>query len=268
MKVSAEMRGLGEYLAVMANANKQVRFAASQAVNQTARDVQTDVVENLLPSKFTLRSRGAPWQRPGTKLGFNVRPWANKETLTAILGSQADWLKLQEQGGEKKISGHRVAIPTTFWKSRQEIMERSKKPRALLNKINSGIARQKQKASILESNIQTLSGKRDKDNNKLRRSLKSELRMTKGKLKAAAKISAAVGSLDNAPFKARMKSGKEGIFVRTTSKRGPIKMLFSFEESTRVKAALEFEARSRDVVRKVYARHFGRAIANALATAK
>ena len=111
---------------------KQTRFATAQALNATAKDVQTFTTSSLLPSAFTLRSKGQPWQKPGGKYGFNIRPFANKNSLTTILGSQADWLKEQEEGGTKKASGHRLAIVTDARPSKAAVLPAALKPRVLL----------------------------------------------------------------------------------------------------------------------------------------
>jgi hypothetical protein len=110
---------------------RQIPFAMSKAINDTLREVQQWTVSEYLPSRFTLRAKGAPWQRPGNKFGFNLR-FANKTNLTGTLGSQAPWLKLQEEGGTKSVTGHRVAVPTTELKSPQELVSREKKPRRIL----------------------------------------------------------------------------------------------------------------------------------------
>lgn len=119
--------------------SKQGRFAMSMAMNNTLKQVQGWTVEELLPGAFVLRSRGSPWFKPRTRFGFNIRPFATKDRLQATMGSQADWLKLQEHGGTKRIAGHRIAIPTRFWKPREEIMEKGKKPRAIVGKNKRGL---------------------------------------------------------------------------------------------------------------------------------
>ena len=106
--------GLEPALRTVKNAPRQIRFAAVQAVNSTAVSVQRAVVSRLLPDRFTLRSRGRPWQQPGGPFGFNVRPFARMTQAEpyAVLGSRADWLKLQEEGGVKTTaSGKALAIP-------------------------------------------------------------------------------------------------------------------------------------------------------------
>lgn len=134
MSALLHITGLDRVVRNLASTGRQLRFATALAVNDTARDVQALALGQLLPGAFTLRSRGQPWQKPGGKFGFNIRPYASASSLnpTATVGSQADWLKEQEAGGTKKVSGHRLAVPTGFWKDKQEIMARQKKPRAVL----------------------------------------------------------------------------------------------------------------------------------------
>src|SRR5687768_11594569 len=130
--IGSALSGASAVIGSLAKVQKQLKFATSQALNDTAKDVQRFTVGSLLPSKFTLRAKGNPWQAPGTKLGFNLK-FANRDNLTAVIGSQADWLDEQEQGGRKTVTGgHRAAIPSGYWKRREEIMTRQKKPKAIL----------------------------------------------------------------------------------------------------------------------------------------
>jgi hypothetical protein len=237
-----------------------------------------------------LRSKGTPWFRPGTKLGFNIK-FATKDTLRAVIGSQADFLRLQEHGGAKNPSGHRVAVPTLFWKRREEIMDRAKKPRAILKNgegaIADRISRLSERFARAQRQIDELHAKEVLARQSGRRGLAKSIR---AKRKAAelrqqnihaqrsravqrlqtvtAANAAARGSLANKPFVATMKSGKTGIFVRTGGARGPIRMLFSFEDSTKVDAVLTFEASGRKVVERVWNQKFSAAFARAIATTK
>lgn len=108
---------------------KQVRFAMSQAINDGAKLAQTHEIEKQLPSKLTVRSA---WWKPGTKFGVNLKPFATRENLRAVLGSQADWLRLQEEGGTKKASGHRLAIEAGARPSDRAVLPKKLKPRQLL----------------------------------------------------------------------------------------------------------------------------------------
>lgn len=211
MGESVDIMGADEALRYLKDLPKQVRFASSRAINDTAKEVQAFTVGELLPEKFTLRSKGTPWQKPGNKLGFNIK-FANKNNLEGRVGSQANWLRLQEDGGEKVVAGHRVAIPTSYWKKKAEIMARKKKPKALL-------------AGRVRIN-------------------------------------------GNRVFVAKMGSGMEGIFVRDGKERLKIHKLFTFVDEADVKGALHFVESGKEIVRKNFQKNFGRALADALVTAK
>jgi hypothetical protein len=134
-----EVKGLRQALRVVESIARQKDFALAKAMNRTLQQVQGWSVDEHLPGVFTLRARGAPWQKPGTKFGFNQK-FAGKRKLEARLGSQADWLKLQEKGGTKRAAGHRLAIPTRFWKSKSEIIEAKKKPGRILMRGESSLS--------------------------------------------------------------------------------------------------------------------------------
>jgi hypothetical protein len=128
--------GLDAALRRVKNAPRQVRFAAAQAANETAKSLQTHVVGRLLPGAFTLRSRGAPWWKPGTRFGFNIKfAKRTQPEPFAILGSRADWLALQEVGGVKHApSGRSLAVPQvgTARPSPTSVIRAASKPRRIL----------------------------------------------------------------------------------------------------------------------------------------
>lgn len=130
---SIEIKGADELAKKFQDFQRQVDYANAKAINDTAVAVQNFEIGTQLPGKLTLRSRGAPWTKPGTKFGVNIKPFATRQKPIAIVGSQADWLKLQEEGGTKTVGSHRLAVPTSFWKSNKEIMAATKKPRTILN---------------------------------------------------------------------------------------------------------------------------------------
>lgn len=112
---------------------KQIRYAEMLTINQIAGEVQKHEVEKQLPSKLTLRSKGAPWWKPGSRYGVN-RTFAKRDNLRAVVGSQADWLKYQEEGGTKKAQGHRLAIEAGARPEKSAILTRNIKPRTLLRR--------------------------------------------------------------------------------------------------------------------------------------
>ncbi len=127
-----EVTGLDKVLANLRETGRQLRFATALAINDTARDVQQLALNDLLPGAFTLRARGQPWQKPGSKFGFNIRPFATKESPSATVGSQADWLKEQEAGGTRTRSGHRLAVVIEARPSPSSVLPKQVKPRRLL----------------------------------------------------------------------------------------------------------------------------------------
>jgi len=129
--VNLQVKGLTEVRQKLTGLPKQIQFATMQAINDTAVAVQKFEVEKQLPSKFTLRSRGAAWWKPGSRYGINIR-FASKAKLIAIVGSLADWLKLQEEGGIRRTSGHRLAIESGARPNERSVLPAAVKPRVLL----------------------------------------------------------------------------------------------------------------------------------------
>jgi hypothetical protein len=268
--MSIQVKGLDKALKLVKDLPKQARFAASRAINDCALDVQKHEVETQLPGKLTLRSKGQPWYRPGAKFGVNAR-FATRENLTGVVGSQADWLKLQEEGGIKTGNGHRVAIPTPFWKQREEIMQANKKPRKILEdklrgdaqRIDSELAKAEFDRKAGARRGLTLSQRREQHR------IKDRIKSLKRGLSAANRALAVVGAgLGSKPFEARLSSGAEGIFVRTSAKRNPIKALFWYVDKAKLKGGLEFVKSGQRVVNKVFDSHFGRRIRHAILTIK
>lgn len=107
----------------------QIRFAMSQAINDGAKLAQAHEIEKQLPGKLTIR---AGWWKPGTRFGVNIKPFSTKQNLRAVLGSMADWLRLQEEGGVKKAKGHRLAIEAGARPTERAVLPRKSKPRRLL----------------------------------------------------------------------------------------------------------------------------------------
>jgi hypothetical protein len=136
--IKTELVGVDKAIELVLSLPENTRRAASKAINDTLADVQAVTGSKWLPGAFTLRGKGKQWWMPGQKFGFNIRPYSNPESLTGTLGSQADWLKLQEFGGTKSVSGHNLAIPANDYKAKSDIMARRIKPRAILDRKSSG----------------------------------------------------------------------------------------------------------------------------------
>lgn len=233
-----------DVIGYLKDVNKQVNYASMRTANNLALRVQKFTLDSLLPSKFTLRAKGAPWQRPGMRTGFNIK-FATKDNPQAKIGSQADWLQRQEFGGDKKGDGHRVAIPTTFWKPKASLMERFKKPRALLE--------------LLQQATESLAAAKQSPGDK-RLARKANRRQSK--LKSFLAQFGLFGI-----FKAKMPNGVEGIFARTGNARGTIKALFLFEDDVHIKPLMEFEKTGAKIVNENldadFAIEFGKAMADA-----
>lgn len=292
---SVEAKGFPEALKGLQNAQKQATFALVIAANETAKEVQAFTVNELLPDKFTLRAKGTPWQKPGNKLGFNIK-FANKSNLTSVLGSQANFLERQEEGGNKDGNGHRVAVPTPFWKKREEIMHRTKKPRAILEddaRLDAGLNKLADRVSKLGDRYAKSSRRIDqmrareamaraagrkgaaKKYRAMRHKAEAGLaRIDAARNRAATQLASekkafgdALGSLKNKPFEARLKSGKEGIFIRTGDGRR-MRMLFALVSSVKVSAILTFNKSGKAVVERVWKGKFNDAFRRAVLTAK
>jgi hypothetical protein len=275
--------GLDAGLRFLTNVGKQVTYATSQAVNATAKDVQTFTVTGLLPSAFTLRSKGQPWQKPGGKYGFNIRPYANKNTMTAILGSQADWLDDQEEGGTKTVAGHRVAIPVQGLKGKSEIISRNLKPRALIHdlkgaqrehaRITSDLAtaraREAQARNSSRKDVRALA----KDARIRRKALEGQHRKSERNIKklntAIRNATSLLSALSQfSPFRYDGGKMKPGIYVRTSTKKGPIKIVYGFHDHASIKGILHFENKGAEMAAALFPHHFAAQFAKAVATAK
>jgi len=146
--VNVTIKGDAAAIGKLIDLPKQVRFATMQAINDTAKAVQKYELDTVLPGHLTLRGSG--WWKPGTRFGINIRPFATKASLKAVVGSQANWLFYVEQGGTRTVQGHRLAIEAGARPGEKSVLPRSVKPRRLL--ADSG--RSKSKGFI----IQTKSG--------------------------------------------------------------------------------------------------------------
>jgi hypothetical protein len=283
--VQATVQGLDQLGRALRSWPKQTRFAAAQALNDVARDVQQFTVAQLLPEKFTLRSKGAPWFKPGTRLGFNIT-FATADNPVAIIGSRADWLRLHEEGGTKQAGGHRLAIPTTRYKPKAAIMQAAMKPRAILAASQARAAANKATDAMAAAHRRyyaAFAAEATAHNEGRRREAKA-LRERKHKALAAYQRSArkarkaatvaanleasARALLANAPFLYSGSKMPAGVYVRRGKERLPLVKLFSFKTGARISPALEFGRRGKEVINRTHARHFAARLTRALLTAK
>lgn len=258
MNVSASLTGFDKAFKLVTELPKRTRYAASGAINDTLKDVQTETADRILPHAFTLRGRGKQWWEPGQKFGFNIRPYSNPNTLVGVMGSQADWLKLQEHGGTKKVEEHRLAIPAADYKPHSAIMARAIKPRTILSDWD------KAKRS-LESAQAALSAHRgvrltSHAERQRRSDLKKQLGTARREFRSADKARKAREGLGadtgSKAFIATMKSGFTGIFKRTGRDRFPLKLLFSLTKYAKLDPVLGFEKASHDLANERYDAHF------------
>lgn len=105
-------------------AGKQLPYAASVALNRTAVGARDRVRENL-PSKFNLRNN---WTRGGVQALMST-----KGNLSATIKAP-DYMSIQETGGTKRPTKSKLlAAPAAGVQSSNQIIPKSKKPRALLS---------------------------------------------------------------------------------------------------------------------------------------
>lgn len=110
--------------------NKQIRFATAVALTKTAKQAQTAVL-GALRENFTLRTN---WAEPSSKIGIRIKP-AKKDDLEAQVKTAANFLKLQDEGGEKLPKGKMLAIPTVNVKrNKRDLIAKANRPNALRGK--------------------------------------------------------------------------------------------------------------------------------------
>lgn len=107
--IKLDIKWLDDALRFVKNAQKQVAFATSKALNKTALEVQNYEVSKELPGKLKIRSA---WFKPRTRYGVNIK-FSNKTRLFATVSSQAPWLALVEHGGVKHPPKKAIPVPTS-----------------------------------------------------------------------------------------------------------------------------------------------------------
>ncbi len=96
VEINVDAIPIEKTLEIIRKFGKQLPFATSKAINETAFIVQDKEVINI-QEKFTTRTK---WFKKRTRFGVNVKT-SNKRNLIATIFSRAPWLKKQEEGGIK-----------------------------------------------------------------------------------------------------------------------------------------------------------------------
>lgn len=127
--LSISLNGFDAVKRTLINLQKQVAFAASKALNRVAAAIQKMEVEKELPTHLHLRGQ---WFKPRTKFGINLSKFASKNSLIAVVGTQANWLLLVEHGGTKRTT-KALAIPSPNIDT-SRVRKREEKPRPLIKR--------------------------------------------------------------------------------------------------------------------------------------
>lgn len=103
---------------------KQLKFSASKALNQTAYQIQGELRKNM-PQRFTVR-------RPWVISGIQVER-ATKENLVATIYSRDKFMELQETGGDKDPLKKYLAVPTrAVRRTATQLVAKADRPRELM----------------------------------------------------------------------------------------------------------------------------------------
>ncbi|MBT9511341.1 MAG: hypothetical protein IV104_03245 [Acidovorax sp.] len=110
MKISLSITGLDAVKRQIANADKQVRFAASRALNETAQEVRKAIPGELSrsldrPTPFTTSDK-ATFVRPATK--------ERLEAAVQFKDRQASYLRYQLEGGLRQPARKALRLPSAI----------------------------------------------------------------------------------------------------------------------------------------------------------
>lgn len=132
--IRIKVEGLKETTAYLEALSKgELAFGIAKGVTDLANAARDEVIWDL-PNKFTLRTA---WWKPGSMYGFNVQR-ASKTMPMATIYTRAPWMQLQETGGVKRSSAHRLAMPTRgdggIRRTTRDLVPKNLKPGALGSK--------------------------------------------------------------------------------------------------------------------------------------
>jgi len=135
INVKADYDGLRRRLNTMQQ--KQLPFAFSQALNDTAFDVRKRIVEVTYPRSFEVRNRSF------ARASFRVNK-ASKRNLVASVEDKLNRgnLKMHAEGGTKKPRGSSIAVPSDIMKAKRRAkgIPKGQRPRQILEQPGAFIA--------------------------------------------------------------------------------------------------------------------------------
>lgn len=128
MEIKVEIKGVPELMQSFKNLEKQITYAAAQAINETAKQVKEKIARHT-EQNFNIRT---PWLRSNA-VGIGIK-WATKSDPFAIVENRASWMQLHEPGGIKTPHGKMLAVPVLGGpkRTKRDLIRASQKPRALL----------------------------------------------------------------------------------------------------------------------------------------
>lgn len=110
MKISVSLKGLDKVQRTLASADKQVRFAASRALNEVTRDIRKAIPDELRqsldrPTPFTTSERGT-FIKPATK--------DHLQSAVVFKDRQSNYLRWQVDGGLRQPTRKALRLPTAI----------------------------------------------------------------------------------------------------------------------------------------------------------
>lgn len=109
MRIGVEIKGLAALQARISGLGKQIPFAASKALNATGK-----AVADAMPAEI---EKAIDRPTPFTKKGVAVLSYANKARLETVVGFrriQAEYMRLQIEGGSSRPPGGRLKLPAAI----------------------------------------------------------------------------------------------------------------------------------------------------------
>jgi hypothetical protein len=139
-----------KWMRQMEGGEKQLPFAMSKALNETATDFQT-AERNVIASRFTLR-------RPDfikRTIKIERGNFATKANLRAIVNvdEKRDLLSKFEKGGDKQPrEGRSIAIPVEARRNKSDIVTKGNRPKAYqLQQVSANVAKGLKRTFLIRS---------------------------------------------------------------------------------------------------------------------